>query len=369
MSVDLTIQGDPAAINELADWLSQAKDALVGVDLELAYVSGDTSMYLGGEAGNAFHAAAGTVRDRMNPVSPYFSDAAQVFHAYAHRLERGIRDFNSYLEQCREQGLTVYGKTVMRPTSTAQVCAQPGVNAEWDLYIARLRTYSDLSERVGTWWGELEAWIAENMTPLLAEVEKFAPLNTAFNGLAQDNDDVVAHVFTGTDRLTQDSLSKWRAYAQDLQQDADSFQRGLRSKNPAVLAAAEEANPRAMRTAVNGIVDDIHSVSKAGKLIPVAGKVIEIVSAAGAIADGESGSSVLVEAFAGLGGGAAVGGTIAAFGGPVGWVITGVIGGGIAIGAGARWGWEAAVPIDTREAIDGWLYDGTSLWQGPQLAK
>lgn len=369
MSIDLNIPGDPSAIHALADWLSQTKDALVEVDLELAYIAGDSHLYLGGEAGNAFHEAAGTVRDRINPVSPYLGSAAEVFHAYAHRLERGVRDFDSYLAQCREQGLPVYGKVVMRPTSSAQVCAQPGVDAEWDLFMSRSRTYTDLSERVGKWWGELEAWIAEHMTPLLADIDKFAPLNAAFNGLAQDNDDIVAHTFTGTDLLTQDQLTKWREHAQTLQDDADKFQKGLRSNNPAVKAAAEEANPRAMRQAVNGIIDDIHSVSKAGKLIPVAGKVIEIVTAAGAIADGESGSSVLVEAFAGAGGGAAVGGTIAAFGGPVGWVIGGVVVGGVAIGAGARWGWESAVPINTREAIDGWLYDGTSLWQGPQLAK
>lgn len=369
MSVDLTIAGDPAAIHALADWLDSAKDALVEVDLELAYVAGDSNLYLGGEAGNAFHTAAGTVRDRMSPVAPHLGKAADVFHAYATRLERGVRDFDSYLEQCREQGLTVYGRVVTRPTSSAEVCAEPGVSAEWDRFVSRLRTYNDLSERVGTWWGELEVWIADNLTPLVAEVEKFADLGAAFDGLAQDNDDVLQHAFTGADLHLKDRLSTWRDTAQAMQEDADKFQRGLRSKNPAVLAAAEEANPRAIRSAMNDLLDDIHDVNKVGKLIPVAGKVFEIVSAAGDIADGEPGSSVLVEAFAGAGGGAAVGGTIAALGGPVGWVIAGVVGGGILIGAGARWGWEAAVPIDTREAIDGWLYDGTSLWQGPQLAK
>lgn len=369
MSVDLAIPGDPSAIHAFADWLSGAKDALVEVDLELAYTAGDSHLYLGGEAGNAFHEAAGTVRDRINPVSPYLGSTAEVLHAYAHRLERGVRDFDSYLEQCRDQGLPVYGNMVMRPTSSARVCAEPGVDAEWDLFVSRSRTYADVSERVGKWWGELEAWIAEHLTPLVAEIEKFVPLSDAFDGLAQDNEEIVAHAFTGADLLTKDKLASWREHAQDLQEDADKFQKGLRSNNPAVGAAAEEANPRAIRNAVSGIVDDIHSVSHVGKYIPVAGKVVEIVSAAGAIADGESGSSVLIEAFAGVGGGAAVGVGIAAAGGPVGWVIAGVVVGGVAIGAGARWGWENAVPLDTREAIDGWIYDGTSLWQGPQLAK
>lgn len=369
MTVDLKIPGDPAAVHGLADWLDNLKDGVVNLDLELAHVAGNSHMYLSGETGNAFHEAATTVRECMNPVAPYLGDAADVFHAYANRLERGVRDFDSFLEQCREYGLTVYGKKVMRPTSSAEACTEPGVDAEWDEHMSHMRTYQDLSERVGTWWGELEEWIAENFTPLVAAVEDFAPLGTAFNGLEQGNSDIAVHVLDAKGEMLDHDLASWREHAETTQEKAAEFKRQLKSGNPAVRAAAEEANPRAMRQAMDGLLDNINDVSRVGKLIPVAGTVIEIVSAASDIASGESGSSVLVEAFAGAGGGAAVGGAVAAAGGPVGWVIAGVVVGGVAIGAGARWGWEAVVPIDVRESIDGWLYDGTSLWQGPQLAK
>ncbi|WP_449283327.1 hypothetical protein [Leucobacter sp.] len=369
MSVDLKIPGDPAAIHVLADWLDDVKTALVDVDLELAYIASDGQLYMTGEAGAAFQRATTTVRNRSDAVPAYLGEAADAFHAYANRLERGVRDFDSYLEQCREFGLTVYGKTVMRPTSAAQMCAEPGVDPEWDAHMSRVRSYNDLSERVGTWWGELEAWIAEHLTPLVAKVEDFEQLNAAFDDLSVGNEDVVTTALDFADERLRRDLAEWRDIAQGMQEDADTFTRGLRSGNPAVSAAAEAANPRAIREGMQDLLDDIHRVARVGRLIPVAGGVIEIVSAASDIAGGDPGSSVLVEAFAGVGGGAAVGWGIAAAGGPVGWVVGGAAAGGILIGSGARWAWESWVPLDVRESIDGWLYDGTSAWQGPQLAR
>ena len=369
MSVDLNIPGDAAAVHGLADWMDNLKDRVIDVDLELSTVASSSSLYLTGEAGAAFFDATTTVRRHIEPVSPYLGDAADVFHAYANRLERGVRDFDSYLEQCREYGLTVYGKKVMRPTSSATACYEPGVDEDWDQYMSQMRTYEDLSGRVGTWWGELETWIADNLTPLVAEVGNFQPLGDALNRLSQENSDIAGHILDSKSELIDRDLASWREHAETTQEKADEFKRQLKSGNPAVRSAAEAANPREMRQAMDGLLDDISKVSKVSKLIPVAGTVIEIVSAAGDIASGESGSSVLVEAFAGAGGGAAVGAGVAAAGGPVGWVIAGVVVGGVVIGAGARWGWEAVVPLNVRESIDGWLYDGTTLWQGPQLAR
>ncbi|MEV8250420.1 hypothetical protein AB0O87_05790 [Microbacterium sp. NPDC076768] len=50
-------------------------------------------------------------------------------------------------------------------------------------------------------------------------------------------------------------------------------------------------------------------------------------------------------------------------------LVVDAVGGALLVGAGARWGWEALVPLDVRESIDGWMYDATSGWQGPQLAR
>ncbi|WP_053353774.1 hypothetical protein [Leucobacter musarum] len=369
MSIDLAIPGDPAAIHTLAERLDAMKDGLVDLDLELAYIASDAQMYMVGQAGNAFQRTTTAVRNHSNSVPSYLGDAADVFHAYATRLERGVRDFDGYLEQCRERDLVVYGKKVLQPTSSAQVCSVPGEDPEWDAHMSRVRTYNDLAERVGTWWGDLEAWIAEHMAPLIADVEGFASLGATFDELEFGNSDLVSTALTAADERVRRDLADYRGVAQQMQQDADDFTRGLRSGHPGVKAAAEAANPRAIREGVADLLDDIHGVSRVSKLIPIAGNVIEIISVADDIASGESGSSAIVEAGAGIGGGAAVGAGIAAAGGPVGWVIGGVVVGGIAIGSAAKWGWESWVPLDVRESIDGWLYDGTTAWQGPQLAR
>lgn len=369
MSVVLKIAGDPAGVHALADWFADVKSALVDVDLELAYLAGDASLYLTGEAGNAFHGAIGTVRDRSGGLPGFLGDASAAFHAYANRLERGKRDFDSYREQAIERGLTVQGDTVLPPTSSAEVCSAEGVDAEWDAHMSRMRTYNDLSERVGKWWGELEAWIADNIVPLMARVEDFAPLSTAFEGLSFGNEDVAELVLSTADERLRRDLVDWRASAEAMQADADKFTKGLRSNNPALRAASEAANPKALREGVEALLHDVSHVSKLGKIIPVAGTVIEIVSAASDIANGEAGSSVVVEAFAGAGAGAATAAGIAAAGGPVGWVVGGAAAAAIVVGAGAKWAWESWVAVDVRESIDGWLYDGTSLWQGPRLAE
>ncbi|MEX8033551.1 hypothetical protein AB6V29_11010 [Microbacterium sp. 20-116] len=93
------------------------------------------------------------------------------------------------------------------------------------------------------------------------------------------------------------------------------------------------------------------------RVLPVAGNVIDVVSLAADVADGGSLSSGVAEiagGVAGGAGGAAVGGAAAAALGsnPVGWVIGGTVLGGLAVGAGARWLWEAAVPLESRESID-----------------
>ncbi|MFV0427033.1 MAG: hypothetical protein ACK5KU_08360 [Beutenbergiaceae bacterium] len=368
MSVSLDIPGDPSALYATADWLDKVGGALVELNLELAYLASDGQRYMNGEAGSAFRNAATTIRGDSEAVLPYCREAADALSAYAHRLERGERDFASYADQCRDKGLTVYGKTVLRPTSTAMVCAEPGVDAEWDAHMSRVRTYQDLCERVGTWWGELEVWIAEHLDPFVARVDEFTALNNTYMELRVGNEDLVASALTYAEERSRRDLAEFREVAQRMQDEAQAAKRGLRSGNPAVRAAAEAADLRSIHVNRNELLDHIRQVSRVTKFIPVAGTALEVVTAAGDIAGGESGSSVIVEAGGGMAGGAAVGGIIAAAGGPVGWVVGGVIVGGVVIGAGSRWAWESWVPLDVREAIDGWLYDGTSGWQGPQLA-
>jgi hypothetical protein len=112
-----------------------------------------------------------------------------------------------------------------------------------------------------------------------------------------------------------------------------------------------------MRAGVEELAEQIGRVSRVTRVLPIAGNVIDVVSLAADVAEGGSLSSGVAEiagGMAGGAGGAAAGGAAAAALGsnPVGWVIGGTVIGGLAIGAGARWLWEAAVPLDSRETVD-----------------
>lgn len=374
MSVNLHIPGDPAALHALGDWLSRMSSSLLEVDLELAYAASQGENLLRGEAGSAFQRTATSVRDRCSPAREYLGDAAPVIHAYANRLERGREDFDSYLTQAAERGLTVHGKVVLEPTTDLAACptpdADPELIAEWDAFMSRVTTYNDLATRVGTWWGELETWNSENFAALIACLEDLSPLDGLLDELAttDPNKTVIDAALETADVRTQHDLTQWRTLAEQMQNDADTFTDDLRSGNPATQAAAEAANPRAIRDSMEELLDHVEQVSRIGKIIPIVGPAIEIVTIGAAIADGESGSSAIAGALGGAAGGAVTGGAIAAAGGPVGWVIGGAVVATVAVGSAATWAWEAWVPIDARESIDEWLRDGTRFWQPPQLA-
>ncbi|MEV8264586.1 hypothetical protein [Microbacterium sp. NPDC077057] len=374
MSIDLHIPGDPPSIRTLGDWMSRMKSSLVEVDLELAYVASQSENYLRGEAGSAFQRTATSVRNRSSPAMTYLGDAAPVVNAYANRLDRGREDFDSYLEQAAQRGLTVHGKVVLEPTTHLKVCpapdADPAATAEWDAFLSRVATYNDLAARVGTWWGELETWRAENFAPLIARLEDLSPLDGLVDELTSTdaNKTVVDAALETADVRTERDLADWRSLAQQMQDDADTFTDQLRSGNPATQAAAEAANPRALREGAVELLEHVEQVSRVGKIIPLVGPAIDIVTIGAAIADGDSGSSQIAGAVGGAAGGAVTGGAIAAAGGPVGWVIGGAVVASVAVGSAATWAWEAWVPIDARESIDAWLEDGTRFWQPPQLA-
>lgn len=374
MSISLRIPGDPTAVRALGDWMSRMSSSLVEVDLELAYVAGQSENYLRGEAGSAFQRTATAVRNRCSPAMKYLGDASPVIHAYANRLDRGREDFDSYLTQAADRGLTVHGKVVMEPTTDLSACpapdADPQLTAEWYAFISKVTTYNDLATRVGTWWGELETWCSENFAPLIACLGDLSPLDGLLGELSatDPNKTVVDAALETADARTERDLAEWRTLAQQMQTDADTFTDQLRSGNPATHAAAEAANPRAIREGMEELLDHVEQVSRIGKIIPIVGPAIEIVTIGAAIAEGESGSSQIAGALGGAAGGAAAGGAIAAAGGPLGWVIGGAVVATVTVGSAATWAWEAWVPVDARESIDEWLEDGTRFWQPPQLA-
>ncbi|WP_159499999.1 hypothetical protein [Microbacterium sp. 18062] len=374
MSIEVRMPGSPAGVRAVADWLDSVKSRMSDVDVELAYIWGDSSYYWTGEAGQAWRDTVGKVRNRAKSAPGFITDAVEVFRAYANRLERAQEDYATLLFQAGEVGLSVIGSTVFPPTTSLSYCPAPGAPeedlAEYESYLDKIASYNDLGTQVGTIMGELDAWIGENIVPLVARVEELQQLSGTVDALVGNGNDTVAGaVLDGYESFLDQRLGDWRKEHDTLQDAAETFRNQLRSGNPAVRAAAEAADPRAMRQGVEALAEQIGRVSKFAKVIPVAGAVIDIVSIASDVAAGGSLTSGLAELGGGIAGGAAggaaAGGIAAALGSnPVGWVVGGVIVGGVAVGAGSRWLWEAAVPLDARESIDDYFTGGTPRLEG-----
>lgn len=363
MSIQLSISGNPSDIRVAAHWLTEhVRQGLIDADLEMVSMISDSQYLWTGQSGYAFTSAAQAVR-RGNFESPrYAGDVAEVLRAYAGRLERGQEDFDDLAAYARRQGLSVMANAVVAPTTWLTFC--PGPNGEdspelteWNRYQEKVDVYNEIADRVGTWWGELDTWIAEHFGPLVQGVEDLKEGATVLEGLIEGNETVVNYAFEYASARSERDLASFRRHVSELQEDANRFQRQLRSGNPAVRAAAEAADPAAMRQGVRALNEMIDGVSRTTKIIPVAGTVIDIVSAGAQISAGESPSSVGVETAGGIVGGAGAAAAVAAASGPPGWVAAAAVAGAMAVGAGSRWAWEAWVPLDTREAIDDGLRD------------
>lgn len=362
MPIDARIPGDPASVRATADWLDRVKEAYTGADLELTSLWSDSNSYWTGEAGHAWRSAVGDIRSRADEVLGYLGDAVEVFRAYAARLERAQDDVATLRSQAGSVGLEVIGTNVLPPTTSLSYCPGPGAPSAdleaYDKYISLVASYNDLGTQIGTMIGELDEWVAEHMAPLVARVDTLQKLAGTVSALAaKGNESLATSVLDGYESFYDQTLSTWRKDHDALQSAAETFRDQLRSGNPALRAAAEAADPHGMRAGVEELAEQIGRVSRVTRVLPVAGNVIDVVSLAADVADGGSLSSGVAEiagGVAGGAGGAAVGGAAAAALGsnPVGWVIGGTVLGGLAVGAGARWLWEAAVPLESRESID-----------------
>jgi hypothetical protein len=362
MSIDVKMPGDPDSVRAAADWLDGVKSSMQDTDVELSSFWGESNNYWTGHAGGAWRSTVGAVRQRAMGVPGFLGEAVEVFRAYANRLERAQEDLATLKFQAGEVGLRVVGDTVFPPTTTLDYCptadSPPADVAEYEDYVDKVASYNDLGTQVGTIMGELDAWVGENIVPLVSRVEELQELSGTVDALTTpENDDVAGAALDGYESFQNDKLGEWRAQHDTLQESAETFRDQLRSGNPAVEAAARAADPRAMREGVEELAEQIGRVSRFARVIPVAGNVLDIVSLASDVSNGESLTSGLAELGGGIAGGAAggaaAGGIAVALGSnPVGWVVGGVVVGGLAVGAGARWLWEAAVPLDTRETID-----------------
>lgn len=357
MTIDLTIPANTGEIRAVATWLRDVGGAVEGNTSELYFNQTDSSSYWRGETGDAYRNALVAIQNAAQPIRSYADAAAEVFDAYAGRIERGRETFESYRQQAVNRGLIVVGLTIYPPRTALDYC--PGDSApaedvaEWDRYTRDVGDYDTVAQAVGEWWGELELWVAEQFAPLVERVSELSPISAVFDALRENESTVIdAALSTAEERADRD-LTEWRAIADQAQSDYDLFRDDLNSGHPGVRAAAESVDFGGLREEIRALNEAVGGISRYSRVLPVVGGIVDAASATIELLDGGSPASVAISVLGGAAGGA--GGAAIFAGGPIAWVVAGGVIGAVAVGEGGRWLWEAVVPLEHREAIDAGL--------------
>lgn len=362
MGIEMKIPGDDVGIRALGDWLApKLKDPVVEMDLEAAYTASNIGTMWSGEASYAFERAIHDVRGVLAPVAGYLGDAGTVFRAYANRLERGREDFAEWKTNASNNGLTVSGDVIAYPTTWLNYCPGPDADSadvkEYEAYLKRIELYNNISEDVGTWWGNLQKWVGEHFLPLVTKIKDFSNIRDPLDQLSVSNSDVLSTILEYYDQDLNQSLKAYEEVASQAQADYDKFNRGLRSGNPAVKAAAEAANPPEISKGLNAVNEQISELTKYSKILGRALPAVDVLFASVEIAQGGSPSTVGVEFVGGALAGTLFAGAIATIEIPPVAAAAAIAGVAVLGGGAAVWLYESAVPLDVRETIDEGLKD------------
>lgn len=367
MSVDLTIPGDSAALQALADWLDPGlAGPLDDARNALDSTQSESQMWWLGQSGSAFRQTAGKISGGIDPVDNYSRDAAEVFRAYARRLQRGRDRFADYLDDARDKYLLVAGNVVSLPMPPKQYigpagspppieygpngeCIAPRPNGWFE---EAVKCYRQIARDVGNWWGDLADWVVEHMLPLIGRASDFDELKQVTDILATGNEVLFGSLIDLSNRPWEEQLAQFEESAKTFQTDFDEYYDRLRSGDPSVKALSKGTTPAEIQSHIDELGEKIKGLKIGTRILPGIGIAVDIGSSLVEVANGGSISSES----AGLIGGGAAGFTAA-------WALGGsAIPGGVVIvaaamiAAGATYfskeAWEAWVPLDVREAID-----------------
>lgn len=371
--INLDIPGDSGGLHDLADWLDDTLvSAIEDVEDAIGSTIYESAWAWSGKSGEAFRDFLYEARSGFRDARTFPGSLAEVFRAYAQRLVRGRDTFADYADEARRSWLIVSGNEITVPPRPTVYLLPQGATPPPDVYYLpsgeaverppggydeSVRVFNRIAEDVGKWWGELEVWLDEHMGKLFAAVNDLERLTVFLNRLKQGDEFVASYLLTYSEGTWRQSLDSYRARAKEAQAEYDSHSKRLRSGNPAVRAGAEKITKGELRAIRNFLDGEVKALRVGTKIIPGVGLALDLASLGVDVSQGGSLSSGVV----GLGG-AAAGGAAAAgvLSGPPGWVALGVV----AIAAGVGWGaertWEAAVPLDVREALDNgdWEYLG-----------
>ncbi|GIG36451.1 hypothetical protein [Cellulomonas pakistanensis] len=375
--IDLDVPGSPSSVRAAAEWLSPALRDAVTAWADTAADIRTSSHHWQGESGDAYRDTAARAVTAGDDQTGPLSDAAEKLRAYAGQLERMQEDFAEHLATAAAGGLQVDGTVVHPPADAVSPGREPGAGAQasdvaaWEAaesryrsQVAKIELYEEISTEVGTAWGELEAWIDANLVAF-RDGTLGESLATRLLSFARDaNRGLVDWVLETHDLQLERDIAELGRTATTQRAEAELFRDGLRSGNPAVRAAAEAADPAAIRRAANAAELAADALGHTPvRHLPVIGTAVGLGLAGASIASGDSPSRVIAEE-AGSAVGAVAGGALVVAGAALGtatapvWAVgAGVVVGGLALGYGAKWAYENWVPQDVRESIDAGLED------------
>lgn len=362
----LEIDGDPDSIRTMASWLGDKLSQSVQRAVHSISAAGsESSIIWEGESGIEFRLLCGKILDKEPDTEQFTNDVAEVFRAYAGRLERGREKFDRLLDYARQEKLEVIGREILSPITALLACPAENASQEdvdqWNLYARKTGVYREIAREVGKWFGEQSTWAAEHFLPLAARSSDQSEFAKFFDALAIKNADVLQGVGEFSKTRLVDALADMRVDAAVKQEIADQFRKQLNSGNPALRAAAQQADHAGMKAEISLLNDRIAVSSRFQKSIPIGGVLVDIVSAVAELRNGASHTSVGAGILGGsVGASVGVGlvefaGSTFVVGGPIATpvaVASASVGGAILTGAAAVWLWEAAVPLDIRETID-----------------
>ena len=371
MSIDLTIEGDPRGIFELATWLD-SKVSVPSNELrrQIRRAGNESRDCWKGLTGKGFRDATDAIAAAIDPVDVYAADAAVVLRAYAQRIERGRGTFADYIDEGCAARLHVSGNILDMPERPTVYIAAPGAPNPYakgpsgqciDLitgeeYEEAERVYARIAEKVDSWWTDLEDWLIEHMVPLIGRATDFDLLTAAYEALKRGNEAIRGFPVGLSEAVWATNLESCERKLKETQAVRDSLARRRRSGNPAVREPAKASDAARLRSEAETLARDARAL-KAGKtLLGAGGAGIEIIAAGVEIANGGSWTSATAGAVGAIGGASAAGavlGTIATSFSPL-LIVTLSLGAGYALSNACRWAWEESVALDKREALDAW---------------
>ena len=366
-AIDTFVAGTPSEIKAAAELLDPAlKSALDYSKSAGQVIPTSVRSHWYGRSADAYVSLLHDIGDASSDLIGFARDGAEKLRAYAGQLERMQNDFADHRDKASAEGLSVSGNTISAPIAPTSYVVTDRDDPNWDAwqrYQDRVKTYNRIAEDVGSWWGELEVWVHENLDAFAGTIPTESALTTALGALADAGADIPKEYIGYQGDLWKANSEFLTKEGERLRSEAADWVRKLRSGNPAVRAAAEAANPHGLRWQASEVEELAQKLGKTAKWVPGVGWVLDGVDFVKALEGDGSPSSVGVDVIAdtagGILGGIAAGAGIAAAGitAPV-WVPV-AAGAAIAIGvgAGAVWAYESWVPQDVREAIDAGLSD------------